>query len=296
MKISFETGLKICYKCNIKQSINNFGKNKNYSDGLGYYCRNCRNKNGIPLIAKSGFKFCSKCRVEQPIENFGKARRNKDGLKYNCTLCRKIEWKETHPDKPKAKEGFKFCTNKNCRLSEIEQPIYNFSKCKREVDTLNDWCKLCVHDKYIENREDRLNKQKIRDLSKKEELNEYHKKYNKDRRLSDPLFKLSCYLRARLWAALKSKSWDKNTHFVEYIGCSLEELKIHLEKQFQLGMSWENHTIDGWHIDHIIPLDSAKSEEELYKLCHYTNLQPLWADDNFKKGNKILGEYLDGCR
>ena len=51
-------------------------------------------------------------------------------------------------------------------------------------------------------------------------------------------------------------------------------------------MTWENHGHGGWHIDHIIPLDSALSEEELYKLCHYTNLQPLWAKDNIRKGNK----------
>jgi hypothetical protein len=53
-------------------------------------------------------------------------------------------------------------------------------------------------------------------------------------------------------------------------------------------MSWENR--DEWHIDHIIPLSSANSEEELYKLCHYTNLQPLWAEENIKKSNKIISQ------
>jgi len=52
-------------------------------------------------------------------------------------------------------------------------------------------------------------------------------------------------------------------------------------------MSWENHSIHGWHIDHIIPLSSANNKEDLYKLCHYTNLQPLWAKDNLLKSNKI---------
>ena len=51
-------------------------------------------------------------------------------------------------------------------------------------------------------------------------------------------------------------------------------------------MSWENQ--GKWHIDHITPLSSAKTEEEVYRLCHYTNLQPLWAEDNLKKGSKIL--------
>jgi hypothetical protein len=65
-----------------------------------------------------------------------------------------------------------------------------------------------------------------------------------------------------------------------------EFLKKHLEIQFIEGMSWENQ--GKWHIDHKIPLSSAKTEEEVYKLCHYTNLQPLWAEDNLKKGSKIL--------
>jgi hypothetical protein len=53
-------------------------------------------------------------------------------------------------------------------------------------------------------------------------------------------------------------------------------------------MSWENHHLDGWHIDHIIPLSSAKNEEDINELCHFTNLQPLWSVENYKKGKKIL--------
>ena len=65
-----------------------------------------------------------------------------------------------------------------------------------------------------------------------------------------------------------------------------------VEEQFVDGMSWDNYGIYGWHIDHIIPLSSAKTEEEIFKLCHYTNLQPLWAVDNLKKSNKlIINEY-----
>ena len=54
------------------------------------------------------------------------------------------------------------------------------------------------------------------------------------------------------------------------------------------GMSWDNYGYYGWHIDHIIPLSFAKTEEETYKLCHYTNLQPLWANDNLTKGKKLI--------
>jgi 5-methylcytosine-specific restriction endonuclease McrA len=70
------------------------------------------------------------------------------------------------------------------------------------------------------------------------------------------------------------------------VGITPKELKEHLEKQFFQGMSWGNY--GEWHIDHIIPLSSAKTEDEIYKLCHYTNLQPLWAEDNLRKGNKLI--------
>ena len=61
----------------------------------------------------------------------------------------------------------------------------------------------------------------------------------------------------------------------------------HLESKFTDGMSWDNHTTHGWHIDHIIPLSSAKTLEEVEKLCHFSNLQPLWAIDNLLKGGRV---------
>ena len=112
--------------------------------------------------------------------------------------------------------------------------------------------------------------------------------YAAERAKVDPLFKMANDIRHRIHDVLKAKSWRKNSHFSEYIGCSLEELKAHLENQFTEGMTWYNHTRDGWHIDHIVPLSSAKTLEEFYKLCHYTNLQPLWADDNLRKGKKLI--------
>jgi hypothetical protein len=81
-------------------------------------------------------------------------------------------------------------------------------------------------------------------------------------------------------------SKSKRNKTFDIVGCSPYDLKEHLEKQFVSGMTWENRS--EWHIDHIIPLSSAKTEDELYRLCHYTNLQPLWAEENLKKSNKII--------
>lgn len=86
-----------------------------------------------------------------------------------------------------------------------------------------------------------------------------------------------------MWKCIKSGSPVRD------LGCSLEELKTHLEQQFQLGMTWENWSRTGWHIDHIQPLSSfdLTDREQFLKAAHYTNLQPLWAKDNLVKHNKI---------
>lgn len=72
------------------------------------------------------------------------------------------------------------------------------------------------------------------------------------------------------------------------IGCMPNDLKKHIESQFSKNMTWENHSQFGWHIDHRIPLDSAKTLKDVHDLCHYTNLQPMWWDENLKKGSTIL--------
>lgn len=72
------------------------------------------------------------------------------------------------------------------------------------------------------------------------------------------------------------------------IGCEWNELKSYIEAKFSKDMTWENYGQFGWHLDHIIPLASAKTEDDLYKLNHYTNLQPLWWRDNLLKSDKIL--------
>ena len=90
---------------------------------------------------------------------------------------------------------------------------------------------------------------------------------------NDPEYKLVRSLRRRLYNYIKQNSYSKKST-IKYIGCSPEQLKIHIQSQFKDGMTWENYGYYGWHIDHKIPLASHKNEDELYLLCHYSNLQP----------------------
>lgn len=150
---------------------------------------------------------------------------------------------------------------------------------------------------HLDNQDEKRAKCREYYYNNKDILKEKNRKYVKDHRLEinervrmrkkvDILFKLSMSLRNRTRNFLSCKGLKKKLKFQEYIGCSLEELKLHLEKQFKPKMTWDNYMYNGWHIDHIIPLSSAKTEEEMYRLCHYTNLQPLWASDNFTKGGR----------
>lgn len=143
-------------------------------------------------------------------------------------------------------------------------------------------CKLCHNKNTVKSR--KSNTIHINYQSKWKKQNRLHlNKYTKNRK-KEPLFKLAHDVRRTICGILKS---SKNKSTINYLGCSVEQLKNHLESQFKPGMSWGNHTVNGWHIDHIIPLASAKTQEELEKLCHYTNLQPLWAHENLIKSDRM---------
>lgn len=106
------------------------------------------------------------------------------------------------------------------------------------------------------------------------------------RRREDLHFRLKEKLRSRFSRALAGRYKHGTT--IANLGCSIEQLKAHLEALFAPGMSWENYGIDGWHIDHIKPLArfDLTDPEQVKQACHYTNLQPLWAFDNISKGTK----------
>jgi len=114
--------------------------------------------------------------------------------------------------------------------------------------------------------------------------NKYKRAYRKMRCEKDPSFKLRQQLASRIWSALKGS--QKSAHTMELIGCTVEELWIHLESQFKRGMTRSNYGI--WHCDHIqacAKFDLADPAQQ--RICfHWSNLQPLWATDNIKKGNR----------
>ena len=109
---------------------------------------------------------------------------------------------------------------------------------------------------------------------------------NTKRYLNDINFKVKHILSCRVRAAIAKNIKKGKTQ--ELIGCNINELKQHLESKFQPGMNWNNYCYSGWHIDHIVPCSKfdLSKEEEQHKCFHYTNLQPLWMKENFKKSDK----------
>jgi len=135
---------------------------------------------------------------------------------------------------------------------------------------------------YNENKEELLVKQKEYAQKNKNNRNIYLK----NRKNTDPKFKLICSLRSTIATKLKQNGFLKTGKTRDILGCNSDELKQYLESKFQSWMNWENHGLYngtegyGWDIDHILPLSSAKTEEELIKLFHHTNLQPLCSYTN----------------
>lgn len=222
-------------------------------------------------------KKCIKCNIEKGLTEFNKQKSNKDGFNNQCKSCRKEYEKEyCKANKEQKKEYFKKYYQDN------KEKIREYCKANKE--------KLREYEKEYK----KANKEKIKEYQKKyqkankEFYKEYCKEYQKERRAKDPLFKMTGNLRTRTYIAFKNKGYSKNSKTQELLGVDWEICKAHIERQFLKGMNWDNQ--GDWHIDHIIPLAYANTEDKLKKLCHYSNLQPLWAVDNLIKSAKIDGQ------
>ena len=148
---------------------------------------------------------------------------------------------------------------------------------------------------YQANKEKILEQKKAYREANKEKIAKQKKSYEKQKRKSNSFFRLTLVCKQSCRRAFYSIGQKKNNSSLKLLGLKTwQQLAKHLSKQFynhpKTGeeMTFDNHGVYGWHIDHIIPLSTAETEEDIIKLCHYTNLQPLWAEENKVKSNKIL--------
>jgi hypothetical protein len=217
-------------------------------------------------------KVCTICHIEKGLDEFHLCKKGKQNRKSKCKECVKLETKEYYQ---KNIDYYKNYRENNKDSIRERQKTWVTSNETKEKDRQRNWKK--------QNQEKIL---KWKEMNS-DKLKEYSRVYTKKRRQTDELFKLSSNLRNRLNIYLRSKKIKKNNSTFEIIGLHPEKLKDYLEKKFTEGMSWDKLGSE-IHIDHIKPLSIAKTESEVYELCHYTNLQPLWAKDNWIKNNRII--------
>lgn len=217
-------------------------------------------------------KTCTKCNVEQPLDNFSKDSKGKFGVKSRCKVCIKEYDKANHNIEIKQQ----YYINNKARINEKSKQTYNnnreyYIEKSKQYGKDNPEVRRKSTAKYLKNNP------------------KYYNNYRKQRYDKDPQFKLRIILGNRLNEVLKKNKTYKTSNIITLLGCSLDEVKEYLEKQFTAGMSWENHGIY-WEVDHILPCDSFNlSNIEQQKQCfYYTNLQPLTKIDNRTKSNKVL--------
>ena len=199
-------------------------------------------------------KYCNRCDTTKPYEAFYKNKRTKDGLQGYCKLCMK---KENQVNYQKHKKSWDKRSRKYSKTDKMK-------KYRRE------W----AMNKYNTNPEHR------------QKCIKKAVKYGRMKLDTDPTYKLIHNMRRRLLHAVKGYG-DKYDTTMNLVGCNSIKLREYIEAKFTEGMTWENQ--GSWHIDHIQPCCSfdLTSEEEQKKCFHFTNLQPLWAIENLKKGGSF---------
>ena len=227
-----------------------------------------RNSTSNPwgIFILNNMKTCTKCKVEKQFSKFGKLKASKNGYRSECKLCVK-----------------KYRLKNLEHISEYNRNYVLNNKENKKLYKLKNKEKIKEQDKHY-----RLNnKEKYKQwrIDNRKLISNNLNEYNKHKKLKDPLFKLSCNIRSLIGNSIKRQGYKKTSSTFEILGCSFEEFKQHLENQFTKEMNWNN--AGKWHIDHIYPVSLATDENHLIKLNHYTNLQPLWAIDNIKKGNRV---------
>lgn len=330
MRANFETGLKICPGCNRELPISQFNKDKTKSDGLNIRCKDCcskyRKSEEGKEVAKRARKKYYQTEKGKACEKRQTIRRSQDEeWKEKAKIrCKKYYQEHKQPSKRVIR---KVEQNENgvlilrcCKCNRILE-ISNFHKDKYQPCGYDSWCKDCRREyqekrmqteefkeynrrKQKEFRESEYGRVKLMNYLKSESYRKSLHKYNisehgrakrrnyrNEKYKTDINYKIESSLRNRVRSAV-TKGYKSNRS-IKLLGCSIDELKVHLEQQFEPGMTWENY--GEWHIDHIIPCARFDLRNPIHqKICfNYRNLQPLWAKDNSSKHDNLPDGWED---
>lgn len=252
-------------------------------------------------LEELGCKWCSKCKCAKPYEEFSKSNQTADGYDGRCKQCVK-QIRLDHLQERRQKDKEYYQSNKDLRLKQVQEYRKNNpDKIKEARIKYYDKNKDVVLKRNSEYRENNLeyikNQQKEYHNFNKEhrsyinklwrENNKiYTRKYLRDKYNNDKEFRLRMICRGLVRRMILATGVKKQFRSQEILGYTPQQLKQHIELQFKDEMTWENY--GKWQIDHKIPISSATNLFEGIQLSQLENLQPLWAEENLAKSNKII--------
>ena len=246
-------------------------------------------------------KTCRICRIEKPLSDF---RFRNDSKKYrneckDCCNKHSADYRRTHKERI-AELNKKYYENHKDELAE-----YNKNYQKLHLDKYREYNKKCRENMTEEQRQ-KSNERSRRFYERKKKDQVYVEKlrtwsrdsgkrrrkkitaYEENRKKTDPIFKLKKQIRNEIRTSFNRRGFRKSKHTEEIIGCDTEFLCDYLRETYLKRYGTEYDGKELVHIDHITPLSSAKTEQDVIKLCHYSNLQLLKAKDNLYKSDNEL--------
>lgn len=276
--------MKQCIKCNETKSVENFYSHSTTKDGLYSYCKDCSRKRRKNIYKNNKEKELK--RTKEYWEN------NKEFYKEYTKKYYDTILKEKNEIERREKWFNKYLKNKIEIDKHFENKEITIDNCEEYVKKYNKYKSVLKSREYTKKWKENKNYQKKYYEENKQKLKEINKNYIKNRIKTDYIFKFKCNVRILIKGSFKrgKNQFRKDAKTEEILGCTIEEFRTYIESKFTKGMTFENY--GKWHLDHIIPLAIAKTKEEILKLNHYTNFQPLWAEDNLKKGSKVLNTQL----
>lgn len=245
-----------------------------YAERVTVKCSNCGSdivmlKNSNRYKVSKGLFFCNSTCMSEYYQKH-------PHIVY-CEVCGK-PFKKNHYQKTCSEKCKRILIGiRSRKVSTLKE--YEKIKNKKEKDAIKRKQKKENHINVFAGRE-------------KEYMKEYHAKNrkrlyekHKKRLAEDEMYRFTVMVRKKVQTAFTRRKVLKQKQTIEILGCSIEQFREHIASQFKDGMSFDNY--GEWQLDHIIPLATANTIEEVEKLCHYTNYQPLWAKENRQKSNKL---------
>jgi hypothetical protein len=258
---------RVCIKCNENVSKDKFLNYECVPSHSVKICKECYDK--MESIV------CNKCEIEKPLSSYGNNKKSYLGKESICKSCRSTQKELRHKEKmennPEYAKNYREKKNKYSRDRRLK-----FRK-EREKSGV-------VYKKKV--KVSKKKKRKVISKEKKKVYGERSKLRRKLRLKTDVVYKLKINLRRNIRKSIKNNGYTKKSNTYTILGCSYEYFKEHIESQFEDWMSWDNYGLYngeenyGWDLDHIVPLSSAECEEDIIRLNHHSNIQPLCSHIN----------------